>query len=95
MLCATAGILYGAASITLGPSAQSYLAILLTTVSVAISTAHCLLGHVTAFRIGFVFLVLLVVAQLIFLVMFKISDPIVKRNARLLTLYGVGKLTKT
>lgn len=90
MLYATAGILYGALSITLTSSVRKSLAVLLTTLIIAISIAHALLGHVTAFRLTFLTLLLCVIGQLSWLVSTKVPDAQVRRDGKLLTGYGAS-----
>jgi len=90
MLYATAGILYGALSITLVGSAKQSLAIILTVTITAVSFAHAMLGHVTAFRLCFLMMVLSVFGQLLYLVSSKVPDPKVRKEGTLLALFGAG-----
>lgn len=90
MLYATTATLYGALSITLGGIARQGLAVLLFGVVVTMSIVHCFLGHVKAFRLCFLTMILSVTCQCIFLILTKVPDVNVKRNARSLGIYGSG-----
>jgi hypothetical protein len=91
MLYACAGILYGALSITLGSSARKSLAVLLSALIIVISIAHAMLGHVVAFRLTFLFLLLCVLGQLVFLVSTRVPDAKVRTEGSMLALYGFRK----
>lgn len=88
MLYATAGILYGALSITLGSSVRRTVAALLTAGVIALSIAHTFLGNVTVFRLTWLAMLLTVTSQLIYLVSAKVPDKKVASEVKLLATYG-------
>ncbi|KAG9241676.1 ceramidase [Calycina marina] len=90
MLYATAGILYGTLSITLGASARKSLAILMPFFITGVSIAHACLGNVTLFRMTFLSLILSVLGWLTYLVNFRVPDAKVRKDAACLTGYGAG-----
>jgi hypothetical protein len=92
MLYATAAILYGALSVTLGKTARTSVAILLLGLVVSASIAHCFMGDVKSFRRCFLSMVLSVFGQCVWLLSNVVSDAKVKKDVQLLALYGTGLL---
>ena len=95
MLYATAGILYGALSITLRSGARKWLAALLFSLTALASGTHCFLGHVKAFRLCWLFMILSFFGQCVWLLSTKVLDAKVKKLVVSLALHGSGtsKLT--
>lgn len=90
MLFATAAILYGALSIGIKGKARTFVAVLLSTLVVAIAAVHSIWGNVKAFRLCFLTMVLSVFIQCVFTLPAKVPAADVRRNARNLALYGSG-----
>lgn len=91
MLYATAAILYGALSITLGKATRNSLATLLTGIIIAVSIAHFFIGDIKTFRRTFLAMLLSVLFQCIWLLSARVPDAKVKREAGYLALYGTGE----
>lgn len=92
MLYATAAIMYGAMSITLGRTTRNSLATLVTGIIIAVSIAHFYINDVKTFRRTFLAMLLSVLFQCIWLLSARVPDAKVKRAAQYLALYGTGKI---
>ena len=90
MLSTTISILYSALSITLGSDARIALATRLAGVAFLISVNHVIIGDIERFRLWFLFLVLGTFAQCVWLLLAKVPNIKVKREAQQLATYGTG-----
>ncbi|EKD12772.1 uncharacterized protein L3040_006925 [Drepanopeziza brunnea f. sp. 'multigermtubi'] len=88
MLYATAAILYGSLSITMGSTSRKSLATFLTGVIIAASIAHFIICDVQTFRRTFLVMLFTNLGQCIWLFSSRVPDVGVKRAARCLALYG-------
>lgn len=93
MLYATATIIYGAFTVTVGEAGRRKLSIVVSIAIFAVSVVHYCLSIERMFRLFFTSLVFIGFLQCIWLLSTRISDPVVLKGMKQLALYGFGKDT--
>ncbi|KAH7348731.1 ceramidase [Rhexocercosporidium sp. MPI-PUGE-AT-0058] len=88
MLYATATIIYGAFTVTIGDSGRRTLSVIVTIAIVAVSIIHYCLSIERAFRLFFTSLVFIGFLQCVWLLSTRISDPVELKGMKRLALYG-------
>ncbi|KAL2064069.1 hypothetical protein VTL71DRAFT_4563 [Oculimacula yallundae] len=88
MLYATATIIYGAFTVTIGDAGRRALSVIATIAIVAVSIIHYCLSIERAFRIFFTSMVLVGFLQCVWLLSTRISDPVALKGMKKLAFYG-------
>ncbi|KAH7416877.1 ceramidase [Cadophora sp. MPI-SDFR-AT-0126] len=88
MLYATATIIYGAFTVTVGEAGRRKLSIVVSIAIFAVSVVHYCLSIERMFRLFFTSLVFIGFLQCIWLLSTRISDPVVLKGMKQLALYG-------
>ncbi|KAG4442512.1 hypothetical protein IFR05_002012 [Cadophora sp. M221] len=88
MLYATATIIYGAFTVTIGETGRRALSVIVAIAIIAVSIIHYCLSIERAFRLFFTSLVFIGFLQCVWLLSTRISDPVVMKGMKQLALYG-------
>lgn len=91
MLYATATIIYGAFTVTIGDAGRQALSTIVAIAIVAVSIIHYCLDAVQAFRTFYTSLVFIGFLQCVYLLRTRISDPVVLKEMKQLALYGFSE----
>ncbi|KAH6712060.1 ceramidase [Leptodontidium sp. MPI-SDFR-AT-0119] len=88
MLYATATIIYGAFTVTIGETGRRVLSVIVTIATITVSIIHYCLSIERAFRLFFTSLVFIGFLQCVWLLSTRISDRVVMKGMKQLALYG-------